>query len=255
MLSVVWLFSSVRTFSHSMERTLAALVPVASWKTTRKNHRRGRMTRKLRTDRFHGRRVFRSVPAKEEETQSSDDRPPSRLRAKRGSHGTGGFCIKAAASSASVTGDAHPSHQRYPPSHRRKVRALAFRLSSPLTTRPRSISKGPACMRLRMAADSAFASADLRTMDMVPNGSSRQSALPKDDALFQVPVVVPSAITRPRGVPSGVKNPAFTAAIPPSARAAAAASWNSEPGPCFWSTTRIRWLRASNATPCQTKSP
>src|SRR5210317_688408 len=55
-------------------------------------------------------------------------------------------------------------------------------------------------------------------------------------------------MTRPSGVPSGVKNPPLMAARPESDWPADRLSGQREPGPLDWSATWIRWVRESKET-------
>ncbi len=63
-----------------------------------------------------------------------------------------------------------------------------------------------------------------------------------------LPARFPPAITSPRGPPSGVKKPPFTAAMPLREAAAACASGHWEPAPPGWSATTSLWLRLSKVT-------
>ena len=110
------------------------------------------------------------------------------------------------------------------------MRTLGFVASSPLTAWPLSTRSGPAWMSSFEAEAPARPSFSRRAMALFP-AFSNQTPLPREEAEFQLPDVFPLEMTSPSGAPSGVKNPAFTAAIPLSDFAAAAESVNRVSGP------------------------
>lgn len=177
----------------------------------------------------------------------SVERPPSRFRALRERHGAGDSAARAALRFASEHEDVMPIHQRLPPSVRRMDRRADLFASRPLIASPFSKSSGPAWMSSR--APEAWDWLLRRKIVSAPDAFSAKMPLPREDAEFHAPLLCPSETTRPRGFPSGVKNPALMAS---SAPCLSATDWEvskTEPGPNGWSMTRRRWVRESKETP------
>ena len=195
------------------------------------------MTRKFRTGRFHSGRKLAGPPETEAETQRSVERPPSRLSAVWIFQSVGEPSPKAAPSFARVHTELLPTHQRLSPSQSINVRTAGFPPFSPETERPFSTSSGPAWRSSRELVSDGTAAR--REMARCPDGDSVNTPLPKEER-FQDPAALPSEMTLPSGAPSGVKNPAFTAARPSREAAADRASGYFEPGPPGWSITARR---------------
>ena len=187
--------------------------------------------RKLRTGRFQGGREVRGPPLTREETQRSEERPPSRFMARWIVQPQCFPEVRVAASELSGQGEVRPMNQRVPPSHAMKQRALVLSDSRPLTARPRSTSIGPDCRVSRICLAVAGLVSLRRLMREVPEWDSCQIALPIEVAEFHDPADFPAATRRPSGSPSGVKNPALMAARALREVPAWAASVKVVPGP------------------------
>ena len=137
--------------------------------------------------------------------------------------------------------------QRVPPSHARSVRGLDFTWSSPFTCRPFSTSIGPARERRCRIFGDEFPSSR-RMIALEPLVCSHHVPLPSELG-FHEPMDFPYVITRPRGRPSGVKNPPFTAASAWQARPASRLSFQIDAGPSVWSAMASRCERESKVTP------
>lgn len=179
---------------------------------TREGHSRGRRIKKLRTGRFQGGREVSGPLLTREETQRSEERPPSRFMARWIFQPQCWPEARLAARMLSGQGDVRPMNQRVPPSHAMKLRALVLSDSRPPTAMLRSTSIGPDCRDSRICLAVAGLVSLRRLMREVPECDSCQRALPIEVAEFHEPADFPFEISRPSGSPWGVKNPALIAA-------------------------------------------
>ena len=192
---------------------LDATLSTTDWREKLSPAQRGTKTRKFRTGRFQGARRVRGPAATVSETHRSADLPPSRFSAEVAFQPAGSPVAIAFAKSAKEQGEARPIHQRELPSQRIAVRALVLVVSRPPTIRPFSTNIGPAWMSSRIASAVERPSVSRRVMCESPALLSYQIPLPSEEAEFHAPADFPAETTSPRGAPSGVKNPAFAAAI------------------------------------------